>query len=234
MARNWLAVWPSYLVVACSGGQGDQMITRPTEVFSDPGMQQAATLLQHGDYPAAVDAARRSSGLNSVSQDDASLLGIAASENDRGGVRALLAAGANPNISEKRAPIAVAAELADPEVVSDLLNAGADPNGRVGSETALWRAAIRNNFTIVEMLLHRGANIDAANASGATPALAATQAAKYRMAVFLLQKGASPMAKSKDGISIAEWAASGRMHPETEEGRARQQLYELLRQAGAM
>ena len=208
----------------------DEQVT----AFADPGMQQAASLLLDGQHGAAIDAARRSGGLDSMSGNERTLLLIAIGNNDQAGVRALLAAGANPNIPTKKAPIAAAAERADSGIVADLLNARANPDGKVGSEAALWRAAVRSNFEIADLLIKHGAKIDAVNAEGETPALAATQAAKYGMAVYLLQHGASPFAKSLDGNTLAEWATEGKMHPETEEGRARVQLYAMLRQAGAM
>lgn len=234
MSKNWMSLSIALLFTACSGGAGDHMTDEQVTAFADPGMQQAASLLLDGQHTAAVDAAKRSGGLDTLSRDERTLLLIAIGHNDRAGVRALLAAGANPNIPTKKAPIAAAAERADSAIVADLLNARADPDGKVGSEAALWRAAVRSNFEIADMLLKHGAKIDAVNAEGETPAMAATQAAKYRMAVYLLQHGASPLAKSFDGNTLAEWATEGKMHPETEEGRARQQLYAMLRQAGAM
>lgn len=204
------------------------------KAFVDPGMQKAARLLVDGNPSAAIEAARQATGVDSVGPEDDTLLTIAIGVNDRNAVRALLSAGANPNIPQAQSPIAAAAEMADPNIVSDLLRAGADSNGRVGSETALWRAAVRSNFEIAEMLLQHGAKVDVANVDGDTPALAATQANKFRMALFLLERGASPIAKSNDGTTMAEWAAEARMHPKSDEGQARERLYAVLRKAGAM
>ena len=234
MKKNWFAASLAYFVIACSGGQGDQMNNKQVEAFAEPEMKKAAALLLGKKYSSAIESARISSGIDALNQDGRTLLLIAIRENDREGVRALLAAGADPNVPIGRSPIAAAVELATPEIVADLLSSKADPDGKVGSEAALWRAAVRGNFKIAELLLQHGAKIDNENANGATPALAATQAMKYRMAVFLIQQGASPFAKSKDGISISEWAANSTVRSDTEEGLARQQLLALLRQAGAM
>lgn len=210
------------------------MMSQHQNAFSQPGMRIAVGFLIEGKPADAIRAARESTGVNSVGPDNDTLLLIAVGLNDRTAVQALLAAGADPNIPIIQAPIASAAEVASPAVVADLLRAGADPNGRVGSESAIWRASLRNSFEIVEALLQHGAAIDTVNVDGDTPALAATQATKYRMALFLLQRGASPLAKSNDGTSIGEWAAEARVNPESEEGHAREQLYAELRRAGAM
>lgn len=234
MLRKWLTTQIALLLAACSGGHGDRMNEEQIKSFVDPGMRQAASLLFDKQYASAIDAAMRSAGLDAMNQNGRNLLLIAIGQNDRGGVHALLAAGANPNVPEQKSPIAAAAERADPEIVAELLGAKANPDGKVGSETALWRAAVRGNFPIAEMLLKSGAKIDEANVAGETPALAATQASKYRMAVYLLQHGASPYAKTFNGISLADWAVEGNMHPETDEGRARDQLIAMLKRAGAM
>lgn len=223
----------SIVLAACSGG-GDAVSSEEASKFADPAMRQAAQFLSQHNYASAVEAARGATGLDTPGEGDVTLLLLAVNANDGAGVRALLTAGANPSIPEGRAPIAAAAERADPQIVFDLLRAGADPNGRSGSEPAIWRGAVRNNVQIVDALLQHGAEIDAANSLGETPVLAATQATKYQMAVHLLQRGASPLAKSDDGTTIAEWAAEANVHPDTDEGRAREQLYALLRRAGAM
>ncbi len=233
MKRQTVAGLLSIVLAACSGG-GETVSVEEASKFSDPAMRQAVQYLSQGSYGPAVDAARGSTGIDTVGEGDVTLLLLAVNANDAAGVRALLAAGANPSIPQGRAPIAAAAERADPQIVFDLLKAGADPNGRSGSEPAIWRAAVRNSAPIVDALLQHGAAIDAANSLGETPVLAATQATKYQMAVHLLQRGASPLAKSEDGTTIAEWAAEANVHPDTDEGRAREQLYALLRQAGAM
>lgn len=232
--RHWVSATFALLLAACSGGKGDSMPDDQAGKFVQPEMQNAAALLIAGQHAAAIDAARRSEGLDAMNREERTLLLMAIARNDRAGVHALLSAGANPNVPTKKAPIAAAAERADPEIVADLLQAGADPNGKVGSETAIWRGAVRNNFPIVKMLLKKGAQVDTPNVAGETPAIAATQAAKFRMAVYLLQNGASPFAKSQDGGTIAEWAGVVKMHPDTDEGRAREQLYAMLRQAGAL
>lgn len=203
--------------------------------FPNPEMRHAAQLLLQGNADEAIQiASTQSEGINAVSPEGDTLLHLAIKENDPVSVKKLLGAGANPNIPLKRAPIAAAVELANTEVVNLLLEAGADPDGTTNGESALWRAALGGRQDVVELLLKHGAKIDYGDVDGETPALAAVLASQFSMALFLLEHGASPFAKSYEGMTIAEWAAESHINPNSEEGRAREELYEVLRKAGAM
>lgn len=208
-------------------------MTVPSTAFADEHMRAAAQAVLNHDARAAINAARQSQfGLDTIGSEGDTLLSLAVQNDDRATVEALLAAGANPNIPEELAPIAVAAENARMPILQLLLKAGADPNGRVGSETALWRLALAGRLDAAKLLLDAGANPDRANAGGDTPTIAAVQADHYRMALLLLDHGASAVAKSKIGFDVAFWTTRSRIPGTSVEGQAREQLIARLEQLG--
>lgn len=211
------------------------MIIASEEAFPDPAMQRAAQLVLSGNALGAIEAARATTaGINTIGPKRDTLLKLAVRQNDLTTVNALIAAGADPNIPSDRAPVAAASEIADTAIVLALLRAGANPDGAVDGETALWRAALTGRRDVAELLLKHGARVDLGNADGMTPAMAAVKADHYSMALYLLEQGASPFARSKGGTSLSEWAAESKVHPDSEEGQAREQLYAVLRHANAV
>lgn len=203
--------------------------------FADPALQQAAGALRAGETDVALTAAASArERIDDANPNGQTLLKLAIKRNDERAVKGLLALGANPNHPSDAAPVAAAVEMANAEVVRALVDAGADPNGTANGESALWRAALGDRREVAELLLQRGASIDRGNRDGMTPALAAVKADNYRMALFLLQHGANPAAKTLSGTGLAEWARRSRIDPQSEEGQARERLYVQLSSAGEM
>jgi ankyrin repeat protein len=89
-------------------------------------------------------------------------------------VKALIQAGADPNAGVGDKPIQIACKSGAPEVVPVLLEAGADVDFGEGIgtglelNTPLGRAVYRRHVPIITMLLKRGANTNACNATGFT------------------------------------------------------------------
>lgn len=89
-------------------------------------------------------------------------------------VKALIQAGADPNAGAGDKPLQIACKSGAPEVVPVLLEAGADVDFGEGIgtgtelDTPLGRAVYRRHVPIVSMLLKRGANTNACNATGFT------------------------------------------------------------------
>lgn len=83
-----------------------------------------------------------------------------------------------------------AASMQNHNTVRILLNSGANPNIAGKGGTPLRIASYVGNFEIVEMLLEKGAHIDGDNQN--TPMCAAILQGHYRLAAYLLSKGANP------------------------------------------
>ena len=147
-------------------------------------------------------------------------------------VRFLLAAGADPSFPEGHAPISSATENAGAEIVSILLEAGANPNGKTGSESAFWRAALRGNTQMMELLISHGADMNAGNGAGESPMANAAQISHFKAVMYLLEKGASPFIADYQGYTVGTWVLESRIHPETEDGKARLEIIEILKEKG--
>ena len=122
---------------------------------------------------------------------------------EKASVEALLEAGADPNTKDAKDETAmnIVARMCDNEqqfsreavaIAKLLLSHGADPNApATGAKlTPLHVAAERGHLRLAELLLRRGASVNALDASGATPLLHAARSLKSKMAHMLLQHGA--------------------------------------------
>jgi ankyrin repeat protein len=77
----------------------------------------------------------------------------------------------------------------------------------VDGYTALGWAAYHGHKEAVELLLEKGANINAANRSGYTPLMAAAQQSHDRIARLLLEKGANPNLATLNGDTALIYAS---------------------------
>lgn len=112
-----------------------------------------------------------------MAKDNDTLLLMAVKSGDIKQVRALLAAGAKPDVSDRQGTTALmyAANLGYTEIVRSLVEAGANinlPRKRYGL-TALMLAASANHFDIVRLLISKGADVNAKNEDGSTALMAA-------------------------------------------------------------
>lgn len=106
-------------------------------------------------------------------------------------VRALLDAGAKANIKNLLGD-EVLLFADNVEVARALLDRGADPNAKMSieGESVLYQNAFWNRKEIVELLLARGANVNAKNSDGETPLFIAAYKGWKEIAELLLARGA--------------------------------------------
>jgi ankyrin repeat protein len=124
-------------------------------------------------------------------------------------VEYLLARGANPNAMDAtgKAPILYAAGLGFASIVRLLLDSGVDVNARYGNDlTALmWAAGYSEGAgafdakEVVNLLIERGAAIDAADDRGRTALMIAAEAGHATIVDLLLRCGADRDRKDKQG-----------------------------------
>ena len=121
------------------------------------------------------------------------------------GLRAMLAAGADPNAKKSFESrnggmrfhgnaMVWAAEQEDPVYLGILLDHGGDPNTRnANDESLLFHAFIKQNqWQNVQALIERGADINAEASAGRTILRVYTSRGGFMMAHWLLERGADP------------------------------------------
>ena len=111
-------------------------------------------------------------------------------------VKAILAAGANPNAVDQysRTALQLATKSGNAEVVSVLLSAGANPNTENGNyEVPLIQAAsLGGSIAVVNALLAGEANPNMENGKGLTPLIVAVKWWRTETVSVLLAAGANP------------------------------------------
>jgi ankyrin repeat protein len=171
-------------------------------------------LLSRGSDLATADATGITPLLAAVAVDDEStvrmLLDAGASVQIRanipGNATPLLAAAHNGNVDLTRlllAKNASASAVSEPNSAKVL-------NGTIafGAVTALHSSVIGGSPEIVRMLLNAGAPVDAQDVRGMTPLIWAVSTDRPNVAIIrmLLEKGSSPLIRSREGESSLDWA----------------------------
>jgi ankyrin repeat protein len=116
-------------------------------------------------------------------------------------VKALLQAGANPNLQrgEGWTVLMTASEGGYKEIVKLLLQAGATPDLKNScGYTALMYASIEGHTECVQLLLQAGAKTDIQNIIGSTALMLASYWDQTENVRLLLKYGANPLLKNKD------------------------------------
>lgn len=192
---------PSFLLEA--GAPADE-ITDPdglAPVYLAPvGPDQDLLLAaRQGDSAGVIGALARGANANTTpppeSADQRTPLIAAATAADRGGLRALIAAGAEiDRISGGLTALLAATRdsyAGRIDAVMTLLANGADPNlADDAGNTPLHFAALTRDAGVAHSLLDGGARIDAINREGMTPLALACEAGNWEVVEFLLKQGA--------------------------------------------
>lgn len=198
--RQWIdegAVWPD-------SASGD-----PPVLPLDPAAVEAFAALRRGDrsrFEATVLGNPKRSTLRGPG--GATPLMIAALYGDASLVKAVLDAGADPNVANDVGATALHWSAGDIDKVRLLIAHGADVDARsVFARTPLLAAAsIRGNSAVVALLLDKGANPSAASAAGFGPISAVTEAAKQgdeAMIRLLLARGANIVKNGAPALAFA-------------------------------
>lgn len=142
--------------------------------------------------------------------EESSPLILAAQAGHAGCVKALLAAGAQPNalgVKSELSPLGAAAFGDHAQAAQALVDAGAVLD-RVESisGTPLTMCALFNNLKTLRVLLEAGADPNARDKGGWTPLMCSCNTGNIEAAQALLDAGADPSARSKQGESAADIA----------------------------
>ncbi len=122
---------------------------------------------------------------------------------DLSAIRALLAAGADPNGADDTGatPLMHAAAVGALEIMRTLIDAGADVNASAadGSTALIWATG---DVAKVRLLLDKGANINARAKDGTTALVAAAQRGAADVVRLLLEQRADPLASGDEGALL--------------------------------
>ncbi|KAB7648271.1 ankyrin repeat domain-containing protein [Polymorphobacter fuscus] len=234
--RLWLALMVVGLaeVAACRPvSRGSNMAALSIEAFASADDRAVIRAVASGDVAAAIAAAKGPpSRVNAVGSAGETPLLIAVERGDVAMVKALLAAGANPDGGPDRTPLHPATRADDMRMLDALLQAGADPSRTHGGETPLYEAALIGAVPAIERLVAAGAKVEAGNSIGMTPALTAAGADHWAAVAVLLEKGASPWTVPPSGHSVASFANTSRVDRSGADGVALAGVVARLKGAG--
>lgn len=154
---------------------------------------------------------------------------------EHGAVRALLAAGADPDLaSQYEHPLSIAIQrsgASGTEPVRLLLDAGANPNLRSSFGTPVFFAAtgVTAPPEVLALLLDRGAELDASGSDGQTALLSAAMARNWKATLLLLQRGADwQQGRTAGGLGVRELVDRDAGQPDPDGARA--EVMRLLEQ----
>lgn len=137
--------------------------------------------------------------------------------------------------------MSLSASLDDAEYLSLALKYGGDPNllNPVRLTTPIFdtisladRRLGRPDTTKLLMLAAAGANLDAGDADGYTPLMWAALENRYDIVSALLEAGADPSIRSRDGDSLAELIVTIRTSPRSEMMKWRDEVVARLKENG--
>lgn len=161
----------------------------------------------NNDAEGVAEAARRGVYLDVRISQGMTALHVAARSGADGAARALLEAGARPDLLDGNdsTPLLWAIQLHHPDVAETLLTAGADvfaadANGR----TALHLAAERGEAALLKRILEAGAEVDRPDAHGWTALFFAAASGNVGAVQVLLDAGADVRRKLPDGRTPAD------------------------------
>jgi uncharacterized protein len=167
------------------------------EVFPTADLRAAAALSERGAAAELRALAARGVDLDEEAPAGVTLLMYEIAAKNDVAVRTLLDAGADPNRLTKAgaSPMLVAAATEDPRFLAALLDKGGDPNLKNPRGEPLLHQAINHSvWGNVRLLATRGADIEAKDGSGRTPALKLASINQYEEVSWFLDRGADPHA----------------------------------------
>lgn len=166
-------------------------------------------------------------------QKDMSPLMRAAITGDAVEIDRLISQGADVNENNSD-PLYAASLNGNDKAVIALLGHGANVNAVSEGSTALWQAANSSHTKTAEILVQRGANIEAGNSDGETPLLAAASRANEALVNFLLDHGANVKAKDNFGMNaLHKCSLSGSQEENASEDTSRAEIAKALIEKGA-
>ena len=179
------------------------------EVFPSERLRTAAAAAERGDIATLQALKAQGADLDEVVPSDVNLLMYELVAKNEVAVRALLAAGANPNVLTKigTSPMLVGATSPEPRLLVLLLDNGGDPNLKNHRGDPLVHQAISfGQWQNLGILFVRGVPVDVRNKMDQTPAVRLATLNQYEEVNKLLDRGADPDAADQVHFSVRKLA----------------------------
>jgi hypothetical protein len=180
----------------------ERRIPPASEVFQDEGLRKAAALAEAGDV-AGLRALNID--LDAMAPGNVNLLMYYLTAQNEVAVRALLEAGAGPNVLSPSgtSPMLTAAVADDSKWLTLLLDHGGDPNlENLEKEPLITRLAYFGAWDNILLLLDRGADINATGPSGKTVTYLFGALYQFDRVYALLERGADPTILTAHGLDL--------------------------------
>ena len=183
----------------------------PRDIFHDGDVYELTTASLRGDDKKVERLVRSGADVNQKGEHGLTPLFSALVAGKFKAAELLMHFGADPNVpsDDGSAPIHVASELVfDPRFLGLILSNGGNPNLKVSSDgsTALHLAIMSEDRTVekkVSMLLASGADVNAQDNGGETPAMAAAMVYRFDIVYMLLDHGAEVSITTKSGDTLS-------------------------------
>ena len=176
------------------------------EIFENEGVRSLAKAAARNDIKKVQELINSGVAVNSVGVGNFTPLYWALKKGSKEGFKMLLENGANPNLLWKDggSVIHYSAAMDDLDFLSLCLryNGDAELSDGVEGKTPIFYAVEEKRVKNIELLLARGANINALDSSQSTPLVFAAMLNQYDMVHYLLQAGGDPAIKNRWGKGL--------------------------------
>ena len=198
------------LMVAAFGGYADAvrvLITNKAEINASDTEGRTALMAAatSGDAPTVEALLANGANPNATDAGRGTPMTYAAAEGHAAVMQALEKHGLKPNAGD----FALAAAGCHADAVKIALASGVNVNGENGQIVPLLSAAGTGCIDVAQLLLERGADVNAKDHDGWTPLIKAAQAGHTEMVQLLMDHGADPTIADNDGRTAWMLAAVG-------------------------
>ncbi len=207
---------------------------RATDFFTDSKTLELIKAAEKHDEVTVKTLIAGGANVNAEGTDGITPLILALGNRDVSGMKILLANGANPN---KVAPngdsaMSLAAGADDSKLLQVLIEGGGDPNLRDLTRPITFIALSQDRTDNLNLLLDKGADINAVDGSGDTLVMEAATDVKYSVALELITRGADHAHVGSGGITLAWIVQHRKLDPTSPLVAEREKIFNELKKRG--